>query len=337
MTDNTNNEQTSEGKNTIEQLAEINNKLSTYLGKDYDLRKSFLKQKRFRTILFALVFGIPSIVYMLMFTGLIKTQTIDGDYVALVRISGEIAAEKAASANNLVPVIKRACDDAGAIGLVLHINSPGGSPVQASEIYNMIQKCRDVNNKKVIAVGQDAMTSGAYWIASAADEIYVNKSTVTGSIGVKTEGFGLDLKKYLEKYGVERRVMTAGDNKVRMDMFEPLTEKDKQKTTELLAELHGHFKEAVLANRNERIVVDHRIAFSGDYWSGATAKEMGLVDDIADLSEVINYVYKASSVLDYTPKPGMFQNLKSTFSIQSLVHGLFSEVKTTTVPSYVAM
>jgi len=277
---------------------------------------------------------LPLLVYLLVIGDVIRGKAIHGDYVALVRVQGEIMPNALASANNLVPTIKRACEDEDAKGVVLHINSPGGTPVQADQIYQAIMECRTKNHKKVIAVGEDALTSGAYWIAVAADAIYVNASTMTGSIGVKTDGFGVDLSRRLAEYGIERRVQTAGENKNRSDMFKPLSEADKSKTNELLTELHRNFIDVVKTNRGPRLVADPNVAFSGDYWSGRTALTMGLVDGLADMPKVLHDVYQVEQVVDYSPQPSMLDNLRRGINVSTLIDTLF---RGSSEPRFVAM
>jgi len=325
-----------ESEDTSSRLVSGIEKINAHLDREHVLHKSFLKQKWFRTIALLIVIAGPTVFYGLLYSGVISSKVIDGKYVSLIRIDGEISPGAIASADKLVPVIEKACEDKESVGLILRINSPGGSPVQAALIHDAINRCRDVNQKKIIAVAEDVIASGSYWLAAAADEIYVNESTITGSIGVKLEGFGLDFEKYLGKYGIERRVLTAGENKVRMDMFSGLSERDKEKSREILNELHQNFINAVLASRKDKIKEKHDIVFSGDFWTGRKAKEMGLVDGISDVTMVMKDKFQVSDMMDYTPRPGMFDNFKSSFSIHAMVNEFVNSMSTASTPRYVA-
>jgi len=311
--------------------------LNTYLKEDHKLRKGFLREKRIKTITYSLFFGLPLVVYFLFYMDIVRTQTVKGDYVAMVKVQGAIAADAYASADNLVPAIERACNDDKAKGLVLHINSPGGSPVQSDQIYSAIEKCRIKGGKKVVAVGQDTVASGAYWIASAADEIYVNASTITGSIGVKTEGFGVDLTRFASNYGIERRVITAGENKARGDTFQALDEQDIAKSKAILTELHENFIAAIDATRKDRLSGDRAVLFSGDYWTGKTAVSYGLVDGLADFPAVLENVYGVENAVDYSPKASIFDNLRKATGASTLWEGLKTLVDNSSTPIYQAM
>lgn len=319
-----NNEPTKEATDT---LAE---RMLEYMNRDYELRKSYLehnkqdlKQRKWKTRAVIVIFGLPLVFWVLMIADIIKARSIVGDYVALVRIDGVITPESPASAAKLVPAIKKAFEDADAKGVVLLINSPGGTPVQADIIYQAIMKYRkEYPDKKVVAVGEDMLTSGAYWIASSAEEIVVNRSTLTGSIGVIASGFGVDLRKFAEKYGLERRVQTAGLNKNRNDMFLPQKKEDLEKTKEVLTAMHNNFKRAVLEGRGDRVNGDKTIVFSGDYWTGDKAIEMGLVDKLGDLSQVLRKVFDVKMVADYSPKPTFYDNMKRAFSAEVVMENL---------------
>src|SRR3989339_507036 len=161
----------------------------------------------------------------------------DQSYVALVRLDGEILSDKDLSAEKVIPELNRAFCDKKAKGVILLINSPGGSAVQSSIIHDKILELKNKYHKKVIVVGEDLLASGAYLIATAADEIYVNRDTITGSIGVVMSGFGFVGS--LEKLGVQRRLFTAGANKARLDPFEPLNPSDVQKIKSVLTQAHA--------------------------------------------------------------------------------------------------
>jgi serine protease SohB len=207
--------------------------------------------------------------------------------VALVRLSGLIAARGGAfqapglSAASLTPVLERAFALKRLAAVALAINSPGGSPVQSSLIAAQIRRLADKKKVPVIAYVEDAAASGGYWLACAADEIVVDPSSVVGSIGVISSGFGL--RGAIERLGVERRLHTAGTEKSFLDPFGPERPEDVQRLDALLAELHASFKGWVRSRRGGRLKVPEDEAFTGRFWTGARAVELGLADRIGEM------------------------------------------------------
>ncbi|RME48612.1 MAG: S49 family peptidase [Chloroflexi bacterium] len=241
--------------------------------------------------------------------GEIATPT-DGSYVSQVTIRGMIAPDKTASAKHLVELIKKAFEDQDSKGVVLRINSPGGTPVQASIVYHEILRQKEKHpDKKVIAIGDDLMASGAYYIAAAADEIYANENSIVGSIGVKMETYGaVDLAR---KLGIERRIITAGEHKVRMDPLMPLRPEDRQKMTSTLKKLHANFIAAVRKGRGKRLKGDDKELFSGDFWTAEDALKLGLIDGIDTPDGVLQKVFGVTEVREYAPQPGLLKRLIS--------------------------
>lgn len=228
-----------------------------------------------------------------------------GDYASLIRIEGVIDAGNKAAADKLNPAFAKAFADKKAKGVVLLINSPGGSPVQAALMYERIRELRKEHpNLKIVAVAEDMLTSGGYFIAAAADEIYVNRSTVAGSIGVISSQFGFP--KLLDRVGVERRVFTAGINKNRFDQFLPMKEQDKKKMDSLLDKIHEHFKDAVLEARKGRLKASPDVLFTGDFWTGEDAVKYGLADGLGSLPSVLKKEFGVEYTQDYTPAPSLF-------------------------------
>lgn len=227
----------------------------------------------------------------------IPTAVTKTPYVSLVRLDGLIAPGKEFSAEEVVPTLHDAFSDKRASGVVIIIDSPGGTPVQASIIHDAILSYKKKFNKKVIVVGEDLLTSGAYYISVAADKIYVNPNTLTGSIGVIMKGFGfVDLMK---KMGVERRVYIAGDRKDRLDPFLPQTADDKTKVREVMNEIHQNFAKAVLAGRKGKLKADPKILFTGDFWSGQNALKLGLVDGLGNLNDVLDREFHTTRYKEY--------------------------------------
>jgi protease IV len=236
-----------------------------------------------------------------------------GPHTALIEVRGEIAAGAEASAENLVPGIKSAFEDDGALAVVLRINSPGGSPVQAGIINDEIRRLKALHkNKKVYAVVEETCASGAYYIAVAADEIYADKASIVGSIGVLMDSFGAT--GLMEKLGVERRLLTAGENKGIGDPFSPLLPKQRVFIQAMLDQIHQQFITVVKQGRGARLKQTPDM-FSGLFWNGEQALSMGLVDHLGNLDYVAREVVKAEEVIDYTPKENVAERLAKRFGM----------------------
>jgi protease-4 len=233
-----------------------------------------------------------------------------GPHTALIELRGEIAADSEASAENMVAALKTAFEDAGARAIVLRINSPGGSPVQAGIINDEIRRLKTLHKKKLYAVVEDTCASGAYYVAVAADEIYVDKASIVGSIGVLMDGFGFT--GIMDKAGVERRLLTAGDNKGMLDPFSPLNEKQVAYAQTMIDAIHAQFIAVVKEGRGKRLKETPE-TFSGLFWNGDQAVQMGLVDHLGNLDYVAREVVKAEEVIDYTPHENVVERLAKRF------------------------
>jgi protease IV len=233
-------------------------------------------------------------------------ETPTGPHTALIEIRGEIAADSEASAENLIPALKGAFEDPDAQAVVLRFNSPGGSPVQAGLINDEIRRLKALHRKKVYAVVEETCASGAYYIAVAADEIYADKASVIGSIGVLMDGF--DFTGTMDKLGVRRRLFTAGANKGIADPFSPMSPAQRAYLQAMLDQIHQQFIAAVRAGRGARLKETPE-TFSGLFWNGQQAVEQGLVDHLGSLDYVAREVVKAEEVVDYTPKENVAERL----------------------------
>jgi protease-4 len=231
-------------------------------------------------------------------------------HTALVEVRGEIAADTEASAELLVAALKNAFQDEGAQAVVLRFNSPGGSPVQAGIVNDEIRRLKALYRKKVYAVIEEECASGAYYIAVAADEIYADKASIVGSIGVLMDGFGFTGT--MEKLGVERRLMTAGENKGMGDPFTPLSEKHRAYTQATIDQIHRQFIEVVKEGRGKRLKLTPE-TFSGLFWNGEEAVKLGLADQLGNLDYVAREVVKAEEIIDYTPKENVAERLAKRF------------------------
>ena len=233
-----------------------------------------------------------------------------GPHTALVEVQGAIAADSEASAERLVAALRGAFEDEGAKAVVLRINSPGGSPVQSGIVNDEIKRLKALHNKKVYAVVEEMCASGAYYIAVAADEIYVDKASLVGSIGVLMDGFGFTGA--MEKLGVERRLLTAGENKGILDPFSPQNEKQTAYVKSMINQIHQQFIKVVKDGRGERLQETPE-TFSGLFWTGEEAIKLGLADNIGSLDFVAREIVKAPEVIDYTPKENVAERLAKQF------------------------
>ena len=258
------------------------------------------------------------LAWLVVFAVLSWTLTVDrmrataptGPHTALVEVRGEIDADGEASAELLVGALKNAFEDAGALAVVLRINSPGGSPVQAGIVYDEIRRLKALHNKRVYAVVEEVCASGAYYIAAAADDIYTDKASVVGSIGVLMDSFGFTGT--MEKYGIERRLLTAGENKGIGDPFSPLTDKQRAYLQATLDQIHQQFIAVVKEGRGDRLK-ESPDTFSGLFWNGEEAIKLGLADHLGNLDYVAREVVQAEEIIDYTPKENVAERLARRF------------------------
>jgi protease-4 len=228
-----------------------------------------------------------------------------GKHTSLVEIKGVIAAGADASADNVIAGLRDAFEDKDTAGIILRINSPGGSPVQAGYINDEIKRLRSKYPKiKVYAVITDICASGGYYIASAADDIYADKASLVGSIGVVMNGFGF--VDTMKKLGIERRLYTAGKHKGFLDPFSPQNPEEVEHVRGMREDIHQQFINVVKAGRGKRLK-DDKDLFTGLIWTGEESMKLGLVDGLASSNTVARDVIKAENIVDYTHRPNYWQ------------------------------
>ena len=231
-------------------------------------------------------------------------------HTAVIEIEGEIASGAEASAEFVVAALRAAFEDPGAQGIVLLINSPGGSPVQAGIINDEMRRLKAIHKKPVYAVVEESCASAAYYIAAATDRIFVDKASIVGSIGVLMDGFGFT--GLMEKLGVERRLMTAGENKGFLDPFSPQTDRHRVHAQAMLDQIHKQFIEVVKTGRGKRLK-DVPELFTGLFWTGQQAVDLGLADQFGNLDFVARDVIKAEELVDYTRRENVAERLAKQF------------------------
>ena len=256
----------------------------------------------FKVLTFAYLFA-------LLFIGLGwiggRESQVSGKHTALVSIDGVIAAQGDASAERVNKGLKEAFEDSNTAGVILRINSPGGSPVQAGQINQEMQRLRKLHPKvPLYVVIEDVCASGGYYVAVAAERIYVDKASLVGSIGVLMDGFGFTGT--MEKLGVERRLLTAGDNKGFLDPFSPLKERERAYAQTMLNDIHQQFIDVVRQGRGDRLKETQEM-FSGLVWTGDRSVELGLADAMGSVDSVAREVIKAERVVDFTPTQNVLE------------------------------
>lgn len=238
------------------------------------------------------------------------TTDTSSTHTAVVEIKGEIASGADASAEAIVAAMRSAFEDQGAQAVVLLCNSPGGSPVQAGMVNDEILRLKAKHNKPVYAVVEEACASAAYYIVVGADKIFVDKASIVGSIGVLMDGFGFT--GLMDKLGVERRLLTAGANKGFLDPFSPMSEHQRTLAQNMLDTIHQQFIGVVKKGRGDRLKETPE-TFSGLFWSGEQAVQMGLADQLGSLDYVARDVVKAEEIVDYTRRENVAERLAKRF------------------------
>lgn len=243
-------------------------------------------------------------LFILLFIGLgwfsDNGVSMSGKHTAIVELRGEISANNVSSATNVNEGLKNAFKDKNTQGVILRINSPGGSPVQAGYINDEIQRLRaKYPNIPLYAVIEDICASGGYYVAVAADKIYVDKASIVGSIGVLMNGFGFTGT--MEKLGIERRLLTAGENKGFLDAFSPSNPQQQQYAQGMLNDIHQQFIQVVQKSRGKRLK-DKPEIFSGIVWTGQKSIDLGLTDALGSADYVAREIIKAESIVDFTTK-----------------------------------
>ncbi|TNC82107.1 MAG: S49 family peptidase [Oleiphilus sp.] len=276
-----------------------------------------LEQRRARR--WGIFFKLLTFLYLFMLLGLMSQNInesklgLSGEHTALVDIRGVIADQEPASADFIVSGLRAAFESKGTKAVILRINSPGGSPVQAGYVYDEVKRLRALHPAvPVYAVISDIGASGAYYIAASADEIYADKASLVGSIGVVAGGFGF--VDTMDKIGVERRLYTAGKHKAFLDPFSEEKEDEVEFWEGVLSATHKQFVDKVKEGRGERLKSDEQ-TFSGLIWNGEQALEIGLIDGLGSAGYVAREIVGAEEIVDFTPQPDPFEQFTKSLGV----------------------
>jgi len=268
-----------------------------------NLAESSLREQK-RTRRWGIFFKLATLGYLIAlfvaFAGAgMSSSKLSSKHTALVDLTGMIAEGELASSDNIVTALRNAFEDENTVGIILRINSPGGTPVQAGYIYDEIIRLREkYPDTPLYAVISDMCASGGYYVASAADKIYADKASIVGSIGVRMDNFGF--VDAMKKLGVERRSLTAGKNKALMDPFSPVNETANKHLQAMLTNIHQQFIDAVKKGRGDKLKQDIDGLFSGLIWTGEQSVEIGLVDELASSGYVAREVIGEEEIVDFT-------------------------------------
>ncbi len=265
----------------------------------------------FKSLIFVYLFMIFMVAYMPHQEG--SGNITLGKHTALIQLNGVIASDSEANADTIITGLRNAFEDEDTVGVILRINSPGGSPVQAGYINDEIYRLREkYPETKLYAVITDLCASGGYYIAAAADEIYADKGSVVGSIGVIMNGFGF--VDSMKKLGVERRLYTSGKHKAFLDPFSKENPEEVKHIKSVLKDIHKQFINVVKKGRGDKLKNDPNL-FSGYVWTGEQSLQLGLVDALGSSSYVAREVIKAEKIVDFTPKPNYLDRFAERFGM----------------------
>ncbi len=249
------------------------------------------------------------------------------NHTAIVDVKGPISSDDNASAARIIAGVKAAFEHENTAGVILRINSPGGSPVQSGQVFDEVRRLRaEHEDIPLYAVIEDICASGGYYIAAAADKIYADKGSLVGSIGVRSGGFGF--VGTMDKLGIERRLITSGNNKAFLDPFSPVKPDEVAHMESLLADIHEQFKAVVREGRGDALSDDDEI-FSGLIWTGAQALENGLIDGLGSEMSVAREIFAAEKLVNFTPQDGLLSQLTNGVgvSVADRIMGLLVTLK----------
>ena len=243
------------------------------------------------------------------------------DHVAIINIDGEISSNGPVNVESIIPHIEKAINNNACIGIILKINSPGGSATQSKIIFDEINKFKKINDKKIYTVIEDVGASGGYYIAASGNMIFANASSIVGSIGVRLDSF--NITSLMEKLGIESQVISSGKDKTMLDPFSKLTKQHKLHLEILLKSIHDQFINDIQKSRSSKI--DKNNVFTGLFWTGTEALKIGLIDEIASVYDVNEKYFNSSELVTYNKEDNFFKDLMKAaikISLDDSVYGI---------------
>jgi protease IV len=277
-------------------------------------------ERKFKLIGRAVIFGLFLLIGIsIMFSS--SGASYSKDHVAIININGEISSNGPVNVQNIIPHIEKAINNNSCLGIILKINSPGGSATQSKIIFDEINKFKKINDKKIYTVIEDVGASGGYYIAASGDMIFANASSIVGSIGVRLDSF--NVSSLMEKLGIESQVISSGKDKTILDPFNRLTEKHRLHLKTLLASIHDQFISDIQKSRSGKI--DQSNVFTGLFWTGTEALKIGLIDEIASIYDVNGKYFNNIELIIYNKEDNFFKDLMKTaieISLDDFTYGI---------------
>jgi protease-4 len=277
-------------------------------------------ERKFKIIGRILIFGLFILVTIsVMFSS--SGSSYSKDHVAIININGQISSDGPVNVQNIIPHIEKAINNNSCLGIILKINSPGGSATQSKIIFDEINKFKKINDKKIYTVIEDVGASGGYYIAASGDMIFANASSIVGSIGVRLDSF--NVSSLMENLGIESQVISSGEDKTMLDPFNKLTEKHRLHLKTLLASIHNQFISDIQKSRSSKI--NENNVFTGLFWTGTEALKIGLIDEIASVYDVNEKYFNNIELIIYNKEDNFFKDLMKTaieVSLDDFTHGI---------------
>ena len=277
-------------------------------------------ERKFKIIGRMLIFGLFLLVTIsVMFSS--SGSSYSKDHVAIININGQISSDGPVNVQNIIPHIEKAINNNSCLGIILKINSPGGSATQSKIIFDEINKFKKINDKKIYTVIEDVGASGGYYIAASGDMIFANASSIVGSIGVRLDSF--NVSSLMENLGIESQVISSGEDKTMLDPFNKLTEKHRLHLKTLLASIHNQFISDIQKSRSSKI--NENNVFTGLFWTGTEALKIGLIDEIASVYDVNEKYFNNIELITYNKEDNFFKDLMKTaieISLDDFTHGI---------------
>ena len=277
-------------------------------------------ERKFKIIGRILIFGLFLLITVsVMFSS--SGSSYSKDHVAIININGQISSDGPVNVQNIIPHIEKAINNNSCLGIILKINSPGGSATQSKIIFDEINKFKKINDKKIYTVIEDVGASGGYYIAASGDMIFANASSIVGSIGVRLDSF--NVSSLMENLGIESQVISSGEDKTMLDPFNKLTEKHRLHLKTLLASIHNQFISDIQKSRSSKI--NENNVFTGLFWTGTEALKIGLIDEIASVYDVNEKYFNNIELITYNKEDNFFKDLMKTaieISLDDFTHGI---------------